>query len=183
MAIGYLKNAKLFVGSQALSGLANQVSMPCEVAELDTTPLSTTGWQTFQTGLVKGTLDFSGWREFGTGLSDAALAAGVGAASAPVSVWTPSSADGGLVYFSKLLQLNYQPSAKVGELEAYKVAGPLVWPAVRGNSVASGAKTTTGTGTGPCTPMRTATRIPTRTPRRAVPTPTPTGARSSISGG
>lgn len=147
MAIGYLHNAKLHVGAADLSGLASQVSLPVSVAELNNTPIDTTGWETYQGGLIKATIDFTGWREFGTGLSDQLLFAGLATAEVPVSVWMPSAADGGLAFMSRLNQFSYAPAAKVGDLEAYTVAGPLVWPLVRGNSLVSGAKTANGSST------------------------------------
>lgn len=147
MAIGYLKNARLYVGALDLSGLTNTLTLPIELAELDTTPINTTGSTTRMPGLMKAKLEFQGWREFGAGLNDAVLTTYAGGADQPFAAWTPSAADGGLAHFGRLTQLVYKTGAKVGELEAFTAGGPVTAPLVRGNSVASGAKTTTGTGT------------------------------------
>lgn len=147
MSLGYLRNAKLFVGALDLSGVSNTLSLPVERTELDTTPINTTGPTTRIPGLMKAKLEFQGWQEFGVGLSDERLWAGIGAADAPFAAWAPSTVDGGLAWFGRLQQLSYKPAAKIGELEAFTAGGPVTAPLVRGYSVASGAKTATGTGT------------------------------------
>lgn len=146
MTIGYLKNARLHVGALDLSGLVNTVSLPSEAAELDCTPINTTGATAFIPGPLTHHLEFQGWREYGAGLSDQLLWEGVGGAEAPFSVWGPSLVDGGLAWFGRLNQTSYQTGSKVGELEVYTVAGPVTAPLVRGNSLASGSKTATGVG-------------------------------------
>jgi hypothetical protein len=148
MAIGVLKNARLYVGALDLSGLANSLSLPVDLPALESTPINTTGPKSLTPAGIGFKLAFNGWQEYGVGLSDEVLAANVtgGQTDIPFSVWT-SGTEGELAYLGKLGAASYAPGGKVQDLMAYSVDGTGTGPPVRGNSLAYGAKTANGNGT------------------------------------
>lgn len=146
MAIKYLKNARVYLGSYDYSGDANEVGIPYKAKDLDCTSFNSAGAEEHMCGLLKFGLDLKGFAEYGTGLSDEQLHTNIGAAAMPLTVLTTST-EGDRGYFGNGMQANYNPGAKVGDLQAFTVKGAGSGALIRGNSIALGSKTASGNGT------------------------------------
>lgn len=144
MALGILKNGKIYVATLDMSGLANEISLDYSAKELDSTVLSS-GGEEVMAGLVKFGLDCKGFVEYDTGKQDQLSFANLGTQSL-VSVHSLAT-EGSRCFFANLLQSSYAPGAKVGDLLAYGIKGAGAGALYRGNSLAIGQKSANGNGT------------------------------------
>ena len=97
---------------------------------------------------IKGfNINHSGYFKAGTGMIDTVLQGNLGTAG-KILTMLPTGTDGEQAYCSKGVTLNYEMAGKIGDMFAVKgetkSEGTLL---VRGNLMATGAKTTTGHGT------------------------------------
>lgn len=149
MAIfGVIKNAKFALDKYDYSGIANELTLTYEAADLNATPLSTTGAETHLPGLLKWSADLGGFWEpvSGNVLGDEPALANVGGAAEVMSAY-PSAVEGTVGYIGQAVSGSYSPGGKVGDLAAYKVKATGSGRLYRANSLAARAVTATGNGT------------------------------------
>lgn len=146
MAIGYLKNARIYVGVLDLSGISNEVAIAYEAADLDVTTFNSAGATEHMAGLKSASIESKGFADIGTGLADQVLFSHVGGVSRVMSVYSTAT-EGDRGWITQAVQGNYSPGAKVGDMFAYSIAAQASGALVRANSLVIGAKTTTGNGT------------------------------------
>lgn len=149
MAIQFWKDLSILVGTIEVAGNAKNVNISASVAELDTTPLSTTGWTTLIGGLKSGTISLELMADFADDGLDETLYAALGSATTIKTLCT-ASADGSVAYTARSLPTQYVPiTGTVGDLAGASLAGSTTGPIVRGTLLvpSSAAKTSSGNGT------------------------------------
>jgi hypothetical protein len=151
MAIQYWSDMSILVGSQEVSGTAKAFNLSTEVAALDATPLSTTGWVELIGGLKSGSVDLELMSEMTEDGQDAAAWSYLGTADIPHSIVT-NSADGSVAYTFRGLPLSFTPfEGNVGDIAMTRISGASsTSPVVRGQLIhpTSTDRTSSGTGTG-----------------------------------
>lgn len=154
MALGVLKNVRLFTGGVDLTGRSNKISLEPEYEQKDVTTFGSVDangdlWQDLIAGLGSGKLTSSGFREAGdpSKVDDDAWA-GLGG----LDVWTVcpvNGAIGAVAYLASNLSGNYQFGGAVGDVDAWSASMSFSGPIARGPVLhpPGTARTATGTGT------------------------------------
>lgn len=151
MAISYWQDMSILVGGLELAAHGKNVTLATNVAAVDTTPLSTTGWMTFIGGLKSGVVDMSLMQDVTSGSVDSTLFDLLGDADVPHSIVT-NSADGSTAYLFRGIPLQYVPTeGNVGDLAMAKLSGQSsTGGVVRGTLIhpGSASRTSSSAGTG-----------------------------------
>jgi hypothetical protein len=118
-----LIDAELAAGPLRLGGVSNATKLELELAELDATVFTSTGWRAMVGGLKKGMVESSGFMDstpFETGAlaPDAELWNQLGGAQVPVTV-SASAADQSVAYILPGRRGKIDLFGKVGELSHY----------------------------------------------------------------
>jgi hypothetical protein len=151
MAVQYWSDMSILVDDIEMAGNAKVFDLKTDVAVLDTTPLSTTGWTTVTGGLKSGTVNLEFMQDPATLGVDDTLWPLLGTAGTVKSIVT-NSADGSTAYLLQSIPLSYTPvSGNVGELAMGTISGSSsTGPVVRGALLhpSNVSRTSTSTGTG-----------------------------------
>lgn len=149
MAIQFWKDMSILVGDAELAGHGKSVNLSTSVAELDTTPLSTTGWRTVIAGLKSGTVDLELMSDYTNDGPDDRAWSLLGNPSVPHSIVT-NSADGSVGYTFLGIPLSYVTlDGQVGDLSTTRINGASASsPVVRGRLLHPGSATRTASGSG-----------------------------------
>lgn len=150
MTIQMWADMSILVGGLEVAGHGKDVSLATEVAPLDTTVLSTTGWSTFVGGLKSGSVDMTLLSDMAEGSIDDVFWAQLGTAGTVKSVVT-NSADGSVAYLFRGLSVAHQVGGNVGDLAMSKLSGKSsTGPVVRGRLLhpGSASRSTSSSGTG-----------------------------------
>ena len=151
MAVQFWKDMSILVGDQELAGTGKSVNLATNVAELDATPLNSTGWRTLVGGLKSGSVDIELMSDFAADGPDAAAWSNLGDASIPHSVVT-NSADGSVAYTFNGIALTHSTlEGSVGDLSMSRISGASASsPVIRGQLIHPGSavRTASGSGTG-----------------------------------
>ena len=133
MAILALTNAKVVVNSVDLSAYVDTVTLNFEAADLDSTAMSTTGWQSHLGGLKFGKFDVTLNQDYASSAVDATLWAALGTVVAvtvnPVNA--ANSATNPQYQFNTLVTQVPGPSGKVGDIAKAVVSWPITGAVVR----------------------------------------------------
>jgi hypothetical protein len=142
-----LTNCTILTGQADISGASNAVELDTEVAELDATTFSSSGYAVIAPGLHSVSSKVSGlWDAGSAAIVDDALWAQIGAASAVQTVSPGAAAVGDVAFFTKLIRPKYAITGQVGELLKFESSGiGDGTPLVRGKVANNSARTATGT--------------------------------------
>lgn len=150
MAVDFWQDMSILVGSIETAGNAKSAVLATTVAELDTTPLSTTGWRTLIGGNKSGSVDMQFMTDAVDAGIDDVLWSYLAVADVPKS-FVRGSADGSLAYLMRGIPLSYTPiEGAPGELAMGRISGASsTGPVVRGKLLHPGstARTTSSAGT------------------------------------
>lgn len=143
-----LKNCKLYLAQFDLSGMTNSLSLTQEYDEVDCTAFGDTCRHGVP-GLAKISFEHQGYFEAdGTDEPDDAMAAKFATASVPMMVCPTTGAVATTAYFAPKLATKYTWGGTVGDINAFTVTGAgSGYALIRGQIMATGAKTSTGNGT------------------------------------
>lgn len=150
MTIQAWTDMSILVEGLEVAGHGKDVNLLTEVAPLDTTGLSTTGWMSFVGGLKSGSVDMTLMSDMAEGSVDDVFWAQLGAGDTVKSVVT-NSADGSVGYLFRGLSVGHSVGGSVGELAAAKLTGKSsTGPVVRGRLLhpGSASRSTSDVGTG-----------------------------------
>lgn len=151
MAAQYWQDMSILVGSIEMAGNAKVFDLKTDVAVLDTTPLSTTGWTTCIGGNKSGTVNLEFMQDPATLGVDDTLWPLLGTAGVPKSICT-NSADGSVAYLLQSIPLSYTPvqgapgDLAMGTISGASSTGPVVRGALLHPSNVTRSTTSTGTG-------------------------------------
>jgi len=147
MAINVLKDCKFYVGGYDFSGQMNKLEISVENEKLNST---TFGADTkhYEPGLQDVKLSHAGFVSMGVGEVDDIIADALSVKDQILTTAAESGADGEFATSFKGMIAQYVPGGKVGELYGFVVeASASSAIAVRGTISATGAKTSSDTGT------------------------------------
>jgi len=150
MTIQAWTDMSILVGGLEVAGHGKDVNLATEVAPLDTTGLSTTGWMSFVGGIKSGSVDMSLMSDMAEGSIDDVFWAQLGTAGTVKSVVT-NSADGSVAYLFRGLPVSHVVGGNVGDLAVSKLSGKSsTGPVVRGRLLhpGSASRSTSDVGTG-----------------------------------
>ena len=152
MAIQYWRNMSILEGGLEMAGHGKNVEINTEVAPLDVTPLSTTGWVEVIGGLKSGSVDLGFMQDFtAADAIDSSLWTSFGAAGTVRSICTAAD-DGSVAYLMRGINLSYTPiEGAVGDLAMGAISGvSSTGPVVRGKLLhpSNVSRTSSSVGTG-----------------------------------
>jgi len=150
MAIQFWQDMSILDGGYELAGHGKNVQLSVDVAPLDTTALSTTGWVTVIGGNKTATVDLTLMADMDAGW-DLQTFTNLGVADIPKSIVT-ATADGSKAYLMRGIGLGYTPiEGAPGQLAMARITGQSsTGPLARGRLLhpSSVARTSSSTGTG-----------------------------------
>lgn len=148
MADYVLKNVKVYYEGYDLSGDHNAASMPLETETLDDTCFGDSS-HSFKPGLKTFNLAHSGFMNCaGNNYQDDVLFDNMATADKIITVCPTTGAEGQIGYSTKGVSLSYEWGGTVGEMATFAgAARSSSSDVIRGTILATGAKTSTGTGT------------------------------------
>jgi hypothetical protein len=150
MAVDFIHDCSLLVGGFEVAGNAKSANLSTSVAELDTTPLSTSGWKTCIGGNKSGSVDITFMSDMAQNGLDSTLWSYFGTAGVPKS-FVRGTADGSLAYLWRGIPLSFTPlEGNAGELAMGRVSGQSsTGPVVRGRLLHPGstARSSSSSGT------------------------------------
>jgi hypothetical protein len=151
MASTQLTNCKYVVGGFNLSGFSNSLDMAYAAEMLDDTRFGVAGTRSFRPGLKTFEVTVSGFIEYaGTPSPDDYLFNRIGAVREVMSFAGDGETEGDPAYTVRGVNGTYNPlSGEVGQLIPFEFSGRAAnTPLVRGRTLAWGAKSGSGSGTG-----------------------------------
>ncbi len=144
-----LKNCKLYIGEFDLSGLSNSLRLTDEI-EAKEYRVFGNATPCYIPGLATISFEHRGyWAADGTNLnaSDEAISSRLAVQSVPMMVCPTTGAIGSPAFFAPQLATKYSTGDAVGELDPFTVTGSgQGYRLVRGQIMATGAKTSTASG-------------------------------------
>jgi hypothetical protein len=146
-----LTDARIYYETLDVTGFGNKVELNSSAVDLDRTVFASGGWVERTGGLFDSQIGIEGlWDAGDLTKPDDAFWAGLGVSGTAVTIVPTAGTVGSLAYVTKILQTEYKPGAKVGQLLAWNVTAKGSAPIARGQILhpQGTARTTTGTGTG-----------------------------------
>jgi hypothetical protein len=146
-----LTDARIYYESVDVTGFGNKVDLSSSAVDLDRTTFASGGWVERTGGLFDSQAGIEGFWDAGDLTKpDDGFWAGLGASGTAVTVVPAAGTVGSLAYVAKMLQTDYKPGAKVGQLLAWTATAKGQAPIARGQILhpQGTARTSTGTGTG-----------------------------------
>lgn len=143
-----LKNCKLYLDKYDLSGMSNALSLTQEYDEVECTAFGNT-CRYGVPGLVRVSFEHQGYfASDGTDEPDDAIAAKFITANVPMMVCPTTGAISTPAWFAPQMAVKYNWGGSVGDINAFTVTGAGTgYALIRGYTMATGSKTTTGNGT------------------------------------
>lgn len=145
-----LVNADIYMDSVDLTGYSNQIQLAAKAVDLDKTTFNSNGWKERQGGVFDGDCSVDGFFQAGDlTMPDDMFWADLGNSQVPLTALPTGGSPGDLCYLTKVLNCEYTPGEKHGQLLAYKMASKTNWPITRGKILhpQGTARTATGNGT------------------------------------
>jgi len=146
-----LTDARIYWATADLTGFGNKIELQATQKDLPTTNFASQGWNERVGGLFEGSVAADVmWQAGDLSMPDDAWWANFASATVPVSAAPTSGAVNSLIYLTRVLESEYKPGGKIGELLMAASTGKTDRPVVRGTVMhpQGTARTTTGTGTG-----------------------------------
>lgn len=146
-----LTDCRLYLDGADLTGYSNKAALSAKAASLDRTTFASGGYTELSGGLFSGTASLEGfWQAGDLSQPDDAFWTNLGAATVPLTAVPTSGAVGSLTYLTQVLETQYTPGAKVGDLLSWQASLETNWPVVRGKVLhpQGTARSSSGNGTG-----------------------------------
>ncbi len=145
------KNCKLFIGGYNLSGDVNELGLAYSAEIKDVTTYASGGSKEKLPGLVDFSADHKGFFDNlaapNSGV-DKTLFDKLALADEIMSIWPIAGAEGEIGYAGQVVEANYNPLGKIGDVTPFTVKVDGDGPLIRATCLGTGAKAATGNGTG-----------------------------------
>lgn len=144
-----LKDCRIYMDGQDMSGDLNRVGLDSTADELESTTLDSTGYKEFVAGLITAKLDGEVFSQLGTGLIEEKLMAVLAGGSKVVSIYHPGQAAGGIGEGMDAETMGVSPVMTMGDLARITIKASRSGSALVRITSMEGrvVKTASGTGT------------------------------------
>lgn len=139
-----VKNCKVYVGQNDLSGDSNSVTINYEAEMKDRTTFGSGGARRRVSGLTDTKVEWKGFWDSGVGKPEDAVLEAIATGDEVLTVCPVDGVVGERAFFTRVATSSYSPSAQVGELMEFSAKAEGKVPLARGLVVVNGAVTVTG---------------------------------------